>query len=80
LQASYLTTSTVSTANGAEKIAKQLVKPDILLLLLLLLCHLLLFCSATRKIQPDDFFVLTTFLQLIASLLTSSMYKLQMEH
>jgi Ca2+/Na+ antiporter len=78
LQASYLTTSTVSTANGAEKIAIQLLTPDILLLLLL--CLLLLFCSATRKIQPDDFFVLTTFLQLIASLLTSSMYKLQMEH
>jgi hypothetical protein len=78
LQASYLTTSTVSTANGAEKIAIQLLKPDILLLLLL--CLLLLFCSATRKIQPDDFFVLTTFLQLIASPLTSSMYKLHMEH
>jgi hypothetical protein len=47
LQASYLTTSTVSTANGAEKIAIQLLKPDILLLL----CLLLLFCPATRKIQ-----------------------------
>jgi hypothetical protein len=78
LQAPYLTTSTVSTANGAEKIAMQLLKPDILLLLL---CLLLLFCSATRKIQPgDDFIVLATFLQLIASLLTSSTYKLQMEH